>query len=167
MPDLVTVATFSQLEEAQIARARLESEEIESFLSGEAMAQTLWHLTNAIGGVKLQVAPEDAGRARTILDHPDEGAPAEEELSAEVAVDSAETIAREKSADRAYRGAIAGLVLAPVLLHVFSVFALIDYWQSSAKVEARARRRAHIAFAINVVVFAGFALLVWELHSLQ
>jgi hypothetical protein len=64
---LITVATFTDPLEAHIVRGRLEAESIESFVVHEHHVWANWFLSTALGGVKLQVRPEDAQRAREIL----------------------------------------------------------------------------------------------------
>jgi hypothetical protein len=62
---LVTVATFAAPWEAQLAQARLETEGIDSRLTDENLARL--GLSNAIGGVRLQVREEDAELAAQVL----------------------------------------------------------------------------------------------------
>ncbi len=62
---LETVATFSYAHEMGLVRSKLESEGIECFVQDELTAQT--YIFNAVGGMKLQVRPEDAERARRII----------------------------------------------------------------------------------------------------
>jgi hypothetical protein len=62
---LVTVETFAAPWEAQLARARLETEGIESQLADEHLARL--GLSGAIGGVRLQVREEDAALAIEVL----------------------------------------------------------------------------------------------------
>ena len=61
----VTVATYAFPWEAQLAKARLESEGIDSVVADEISAGL--YGANAIGGVKLRVREEDAGRATALL----------------------------------------------------------------------------------------------------
>src|SRR5256885_357958 len=65
--DLVTVATFTGLDEAGIARGVLESEGIETFVQNEHLVAIAWTLSQATGGVSLAVAKEDAEEARELL----------------------------------------------------------------------------------------------------
>ncbi len=65
--ELVTIATFSTAVEADLARARLESEGIECFLADEHTVTVNWLYSQAVGGVKLQVREADAQRAVEIL----------------------------------------------------------------------------------------------------
>jgi putative signal transducing protein len=64
---LVTVETFNTPWEAQLARARLETEGIHSVIADENFVRLYWALSNALGGVKLQVRKEDAPRAAELL----------------------------------------------------------------------------------------------------
>ena len=65
--DLVTIATFPDGPEADLARERLELEGIRAFVLDDATAAVMPFMTPSTGGIRLQVAPEDAERAREIL----------------------------------------------------------------------------------------------------
>jgi ketosteroid isomerase-like protein len=64
--DLITVASFSDLPEAELAKERLESEGMRAFVLHEATAGVLPFL-NTGGGVQVQVMAADAPRARELL----------------------------------------------------------------------------------------------------
>ncbi len=64
---LVTIATFSQVIEAQLAKTRLEADSIEVFISNENIVSMNWLLSGAVGGAKLLVRKEDEDRAKEIL----------------------------------------------------------------------------------------------------
>jgi hypothetical protein len=64
---LVTVETFSSAWEAQLARAALEAEGIDAVVADEHFFRLYGALTSTLGGVRLQVRPEDAGRATDLL----------------------------------------------------------------------------------------------------
>jgi len=64
---LVTVETFSSAWEAQLARAALEAEGIDAVIADEHFLGLYGALTSTLGGVRLQVRPEDAGRAADLL----------------------------------------------------------------------------------------------------
>jgi hypothetical protein len=76
--NLVTVAKCSLPGEAHAIRMRLESEGIPVFLFDEFTITMDWLLSNAIGGVKVQVPDHSLARARQIL-----GIMEEEEQEAE------------------------------------------------------------------------------------
>jgi hypothetical protein len=65
--DLVTVAAFADVAEAQLAMERLELEGILAFVADAMTSGVMPFLTSATGGVRVQVKPEDAERAREIL----------------------------------------------------------------------------------------------------
>jgi hypothetical protein len=64
---LVTVETFSSPWEAQLARACLEAEGIEAVIADEHFFRLYGALSSTLGGVRLQVRPEHAGRAAELL----------------------------------------------------------------------------------------------------
>ncbi len=64
---LVTVETFSSSWEAQLARACLEAEGIHSVIADEHFHRLYNALSSTLGGVRLQVHPEDAGPAAELL----------------------------------------------------------------------------------------------------
>jgi hypothetical protein len=68
MDDLVTVASFSDVAEAQLAKDRLELEGIRAFVIDSQVAGVMPFLTSSTGGVRLQVSPLDADKAREILE---------------------------------------------------------------------------------------------------
>ena len=67
MNAFATIATYDDLPSAQIALGRLEAEGIVASLADHNLVQTDWLYAVAVGGIKLQVAPEDAERARAVL----------------------------------------------------------------------------------------------------
>jgi hypothetical protein len=64
---LVTVATFWNPMEANLVRNRLEAAGLQAFLESAESVNMAWYLTNAFGGIKLQVGEEDAETALAIL----------------------------------------------------------------------------------------------------
>lgn len=69
--DLVTVATFFQPTDADLARLHLESEGIESFIVDDIVVNWLPLDSLAFGGVKLKVAAADAdGAVKALQAHP-------------------------------------------------------------------------------------------------
>jgi hypothetical protein len=126
---LVTVANFGDVFEANLAKAMLESEGIQAHLADGELASMAWHLTGAVGGVKLQVLSSDEDAARALLaaakSHGDAGEAEDWEDAEEFTEDSdaepsptAESdgapTSREQSADRALRGALLGILFFPI-----------------------------------------------------
>ncbi len=63
----VTVETFSSSWEAQLARTALEAEGIDAVIADEHFLGLYGALTSTLGGVRLQVLPEEVGRATELL----------------------------------------------------------------------------------------------------
>ena len=71
---LEAVAAYSYLHEAEFARTSLESEGIVTVIENENLIRLDWLYMNALGGLRLLVREEDAGRAREILAQPEPAA---------------------------------------------------------------------------------------------
>jgi len=69
-PGPVTLRKFRDLPEALLAKGSLESAGIECHLVDENMVRMDWFISNLLGGVKLQVWPEDVAEAAEILNLP-------------------------------------------------------------------------------------------------
>jgi hypothetical protein len=67
MPGPVVVARFRDLMETHLAKGRLESAGIACDLADHELIRMDWFVSNAIGGIKLQVAEEDAAEAAQVL----------------------------------------------------------------------------------------------------
>lgn len=72
-PDLATVGQYRDMAEAFVARAVLDQAGIECFLRDENTVRTDWLLSNAIGGMRLQVAVADQAAAEQLLSQPAPG----------------------------------------------------------------------------------------------
>lgn len=70
MRTLATIRQFRDLPEALLAKGSLESAGIECFLRDENLVRLDWFISNFVGGVKLCVNPEDALKAKALLDQP-------------------------------------------------------------------------------------------------
>ncbi|MGB7996922.1 DUF2007 domain-containing protein [Photobacterium halotolerans] len=64
---MIVVARFSFPHEAHIAKASLEAAGIHSHLADEHTVNVQWLYSNAMGGVRLMVAKQQAEQARDIL----------------------------------------------------------------------------------------------------
>jgi len=74
--NLVTIAKFHFVGEAQIAKLTLASKGIDCFLADEFMST---YLPIAMGGIRLQVRESDVERAKEILQELEASASAEED----------------------------------------------------------------------------------------
>jgi hypothetical protein len=67
VPTFVTIAAFTNPLEAHIAKGRLEAEDIQAFIVNELQIWNQWYLSDALGGVRIQVFAEDEVRARAVI----------------------------------------------------------------------------------------------------
>ncbi len=176
---LVTIGTFHTVVEATFALNQLEAEGVKAVLADTASVEVMWHLTEAIGGIKLQVMEEDADRAISILDSHDRELVDEGEQRPGGAVDAdfdpepdetwenvyeSET---DETVDRALRAARLGLIFLP--LQVYSIWLLIGILLDRERLSPANRRRVRTAVILDmvivvIVVFAIlFARLLWTL----
>jgi hypothetical protein len=124
-----------------------------------------WYITNAVGGIKLQVAAEDAEQARILLrELPADGelqdgdtqvpltkyesemqlassSPPDEE-------DEPQLTDREKNAECAWRRALVGILFLPFEFYVF--WLLLRVYVSEERLGADYYRRAWLAALVNL-----------------
>ena len=65
---LVTVASFENVFRAEYAKSLLQDEGIQATVVNGEFVTMAWHLSNAIGGIKVQVWEADVERAAEILE---------------------------------------------------------------------------------------------------
>jgi len=65
--NLVTLTTYGNAPEAELAKAALEERGVSAHLLGADMATTLWHLGAAMDGIHLQVEQAEVDSANDIL----------------------------------------------------------------------------------------------------
>lgn len=135
---LITVATFDTVGEAQLAKNVLATAGIPAALADEQTVGMLWHLSNAIGGVKVQVLEERAEEAVKVLDQefgPEDEANASSEAETEpddTSDDEGEpaeslgefeaTAEREAQANRVFFVAWLSLAIWPLSFYAFYLF---------------------------------------------
>jgi hypothetical protein len=170
---LTTVATYFEPIQADLARSRLGDEGIPAFIQGGEFASMAWHLTLANQGVKVQVPTEHAERALAILsdtspagasqEHGDEGWPQTDDSEAgfsddrEAEAEPLQTV-REQNADRAFRGAVIGVLFMPLQVYVF--WLLVKVFVSEESLSRRSRNRAFVAAAISLPMTILLCLLL-------
>ncbi len=71
MNELVTIRSFDLRWQADVCKMRLAQHDIESHIAGDHFASVNWFWIIATGGIKVQVAEQDAERARAVLDQAD------------------------------------------------------------------------------------------------
>jgi hypothetical protein len=71
--DLITVASYPDAIKAHLARGRLEAEGIPAVVADEHYVSANWMMSNALGGVKVQVSERMVERAVQVLRELDAG----------------------------------------------------------------------------------------------
>lgn len=156
-----TLLRFPTVHEAEVARGALEAHEIPVQLLDTGMVGVADYLSNAIGGVRLQVPAGDEERAMQVLanlgdpaswddDELEEAAlaagDAEDEENDDVElVNPADALAR-----RAMVAALAGFFL-PFVLHAYSVVLLASYGRIGTPASPRGRRHLAVAAALDAL----------------
>ena len=182
--DLITLATFQGATEAHIARNQLESTGIQATLADEMTTTAAWFLTSAVGGIKLQVAREDAERAAAILtetesfelgterwdeeaaegefedDFAEEKEQENENEEVEALLTEADALAR-----RAFRAALLGLIFLPLQLYAIWLLTLFLFEPSRANTKSRWRLFWAWIFCLPVILIA-LGIATCDLESL-
>jgi hypothetical protein len=154
--DFVEIAAFTYLAEAELTREMLEAEGIEVMLRNGQFASALPHMTNAVGGIRLTVAPADVERGREILEAKG-GEPADAREAEALEGGEPAEHPRDALARRAWRGAVLGLFFLPVLLHLYSAWLAIRYHAEAGPVSGGSGWRARAALVIDLAVLGGVA----------
>lgn len=177
---LVTLAAFDNAMRANLVKNQLEAAGIRSVPADEFTASSLWHLSNAIGGIKVQVAEEDLERASHVLDvlegkrrddSPDDS-PADDESPAAEALDtetehepSDATVPEPKPGDDDeddepplnareddVERAYRTVLIGYMVwpLQLYAAWLLLDVWQSDLPLRPAIQRRLYWAIALHL-----------------
>lgn len=168
---LITVETYNNAMQASLARNYLEAAGVRCVLADEvAVTSGFSGLTNAIGGIKLQVGEEDLERACDLLDavdnqhraepKPETSVVAEAESAGDnVSVEPKPGVAdededepplnaREDNAERAYRAVLVGCMILP--LQLYASWVLLDVWQSDLPIRPAVQRKLNWAIGLHL-----------------
>lgn len=183
---LVTIAAFDQPAKARLTQNALQEAGIQVVVSDESLVAMDWLLSNAIGGVKVQVWEEDADRAVAILEQefgedgaglgpvdvdPDELAAEAEQAAPEIEEDqpapaaasepespqAAAPYSREDYARRMVFTALLGLMVLPVTFYAF--YLLMNAAFGQGELSPRGRFYLYLGGAITLAGLAWFAVI--------
>ncbi len=127
---LTTIATYTFPYEAQIAKAKLDSEGIPAFIADELTINMQWLYSNAMGGVRLQVLDDYAQQAIAVL-----------------SVDSSDVLEREQGGDDSPCSACGSTDVEPYQIGkrwAFLVFIGLDFPLFPVKNTVRCRQCGHV-----------------------
>jgi hypothetical protein len=149
-PETFATATVApDLAAAQIVRGALEAEGITCFLPDEQTAGQLWHLSRALGGIRVEVRAEDLDRARAVLEEVGQGGEAPDPSEAHEEVSPA-----ERMANRALKISVLGFLLWP-LFHPYALSLGLRALRDRS-ISRGARRQARFASFLSVAAIVGF-----------
>ncbi|HWV38882.1 MAG TPA: hypothetical protein VN033_10455 [Vulgatibacter sp.] len=153
----ITIRAYGLPYEAVFARDLLKGHGIRARVLDDGLVGVAPHLSNAVGGVRLQVDPAERKDALAILaaphvvpdpvlrdDEPDEPSPAPPHPA-------------DKLARRAFVAAILGITVVPAIATMVSLDALFSFAKRAGETSSRARILAAVAAAIDLAFLAGLA----------
>lgn len=164
---MVTLTRCDQLIAAQLLCGRLGAEGIASFIPDEHLANQAWHLSRAIGGVRVQVMQADLERAKQILAEPGavdllaEALPGRRPNGAHE--DDGTIGAADRAAYRAMRVALVSLWLMG-LIHPYSLVLAVRALRRR-DLTGWGRTRAFIALGVSLAGCAFMAVVILKLMS--
>ncbi len=145
MESLQTLARFDRAQEAYMLKGLLEGQGLTAFIADEETVNMAWHLGQAVGGIKVQVAEKDLATAREIL----------ASLNSIEKAD-AERIPSEHQAKQVHRALLAagwGILLPP--LQLYSIWIGIKLIAGDLPLAKELRPRLTLAMLLDLYV------LVW------
>jgi L-2-hydroxyglutarate oxidase LhgO len=171
---IVTLTRCGELTTAQLLRGRLDAEGIECFIPDEHLAAQTWHLTRAIGGIRVQVRQADMERAQQVLALPGtcEDAPGATAVGQHkpngvngTDTDDGSISVGDRAGYRALRVALVSLWLMG-LIHPYSLLLAVRAL-GRPDLTAWGRRRAAVALLVSLAGCAWMAFLVYRFWKLS
>jgi hypothetical protein len=140
LPLTTQVASFTTTLDAELARTLLTQNDIASRLEGDVLAAAALPLQTAFGGVRVLVAKEHAEEAFLLIEQHEKA----------LAADRRNPDTADDRVARAYRLALVGLIVVPVLMHAISLLNLVRApWSSLSD---KGRRHYVIGMALDLLV---------------
>ena len=185
--ELVTVAAYDDAVSARQALNHLREAGLPAVVSDESTVAMDWLLSNAIGGIKVQVNPKDVTIARQLIEEHErqpaavDGAAApladeweEAGVASEAPAAGAEEppgaadetdfeeepplTTRERNGLRAFRGALLGILFPPIEFYV--LYLVFKVFVSEERLDARYRNLACAAAIIMLIGLGGCYALI-------
>jgi hypothetical protein len=160
----VTVATFDNEVDAAMARNYLESGGVRAFLLDDTTVSMDWALSNAVGGIKLQVKASDLGRAEFLLgqlpDNVKENCePAPSLATAFATPETVEQLNEEDgpenpkdlAVDRLFQVSVFGLLFCP--LQVYALWLLLTLPTIEGPMSANRQWKVWVSVVLSVPLF--------------
>ncbi|WP_414529567.1 hypothetical protein [Nodularia chucula] len=156
--NFLTVATFTNAPEANLAKQRLEAEGISCLLLNESTVNVAWHLSVAVGWIKLQVAQENVDFAKSILVSELDYQPVDD--SDMVEDDDIPSLSwADKTVDRAFITAVISLLFIFLPIQIYSLWLLLCLLISRQPISDNRRIKVMVAFLVDLVSL----FLLWKI----
>jgi hypothetical protein len=159
--EYVTVAVFNNDVDAAMARNYLETGGVRAFLADEETVAMAWELSNAVGGIKLQVKPADFNRAQFLLNqlpedvranfrpaHAQDTAFATRKTVEDVHADAIDENPKDQVVDRLFRVTVFGLLFWP--LQFYALWLLLTLPTTDGIISPDRRWKVWAAAILNV-----------------
>ncbi|MBE9199708.1 MULTISPECIES: DUF2007 domain-containing protein [unclassified Nodularia (in: cyanobacteria)] len=147
----MTVATFTSSPEANLAKQRLEAEGVRCFLLNESTVNVAWHLSVAVGWIKLQVAEENVDFAKSILvselDYQSVSDVGMEQDDDDIEMPSW----ADKTADRALITSVISLIFVFLPMQVYSLWLLLSLLISRQNISPNRRIKVIVALVLDLL----------------
>jgi hypothetical protein len=150
--DFVTVATFTNSPEANLAKQRLEAEGVRCLLLNESTVNVAWHLSVAVGWIQLQVAQEDVDVAKSILVSELDYQPvtqAESKKFDQEDDDIPPLSWADKTADRAFVASVIGILFVFLPIQIYSLWLLLYLLIKRQPVSPNRRIKVIVALVLD------------------
>jgi hypothetical protein len=170
--EFVTLATFDDPVHAAMARNYLEAGGVRAFLLDEETVAMNWGISNAVGGIKLQVKASSLEEAEALLDEMHAGEAdddAAHDPALATAIATPETVEelqeelddrspRDIAVDRLFVMTVFGLVLWP--LQFFALWMLLTLGSVEGQLSPNRRWKIWVSALLNIPLWLVPAMLI-------
>lgn len=145
--ELITVQSFPEVIEAELARAKLEAVGIAAHVADANTATLDWQLVNALGGIRVQVAKEDYAKALGVLQSRFEEVVDGEAGTGLESAPMRGLNGREVKAERAAKVALLSLMLPG--LQFYAAVLLFGVWRETGELRPPVKRQLTFAAVLT------------------
>ncbi|KZL49250.1 MULTISPECIES: putative signal transducing protein [Cyanophyceae] len=158
----VTVATFTNSLEANLAKQRLEAEGVKCLLLNESTVNVAWHLSVAVGWIQLQVPEVNVDLAKSILvselDY-------ESSSNSDIEQDDEDddfpiTSWADKTADRAFITSVISLIFVFLPIQLYSLWLLLSILISRQNISENRYIKVIVALLLDLLSL----FIVWKIY---
>ncbi|WP_414552330.1 hypothetical protein [Anabaena sp. CCY 0017] len=159
----VTVATFTNSPEANLAKQRLEAEGVKCLLLNESTVNVAWHLSVAVGWIQLQVPEVNVDLAKSILvSELDYQSVSDFDLEQDIEDnDDIEMPSwADQTADRAFIVAVISLIFVFLPIQIYSLCLLFSLFVSRQPISPNRRIKVIVALLLDLLSL----FILWKIY---